>query len=186
MKRKLITFCLLASLVFSGCFGSDNGDGEKNEKTPEGFQAVETSEFKIFIPEGWQTLDPNDLKSETAKNVIAAFRSTVRDPKFTSNIVIINNEIPEGVVLLDYAKALRQKIGDELGSFKEISTEEIDGTLFIYVEGRESDDADLKRFMQLPRITGNKAYTAVGAFLASADIPTVEALLKAVKSFEVK
>ena len=179
---------LTIALLLGGCFGSSGGAASTapEEKKIEGFHAIATDEFYIQIPDGWDALKEVDFKSGTSKNVVAAFRSNVRSPKFTSNIVIVKNELGAESQASDYGKALRQKIIGELSALKELAVEEGSSTLFLSVEGRESDDADVKRFVEKSHVKGKTAYIAVGSFLASEDDGTAKKVETAVRSFEVK
>lgn len=184
MKRA--SFAIIGiSLLLTGCFGSST-DTKATEKTLEGFHSYSTEEIKLQIPNDWEVLTP--------KNTLVAFRSNIRNPMYTANVAIIRNELPAEASTLDYAKILYEKVKSELTEFHEILAEQIKthvkgsetDTLFTVFEGRESPDADLKRFMQVSAVSGKKAYIATGSMLASEDEGVSKMLETMVRSFEVK
>lgn len=179
--------------MLSGCFGGSTKKDVVTKKI-EGFHSYATEEFAIQIPDEWETLDRVDFKSDTPKNTIVSFRSNLRDPKFTPNIVIIKNELTEDVKSSDYAKALEQKLANSLTSYQQILVQEdktvVGGqeqdTMFAHLEGRDSPTADLKRFFQKAGVKGKTAYVVMGACLSSAGDGAFKKIESAVRSFEVK
>lgn len=178
-------------VLLSGCFGG--GDENKTTDQATGFHPYETSEFRVNIPNEWEVLTPLNFTSDIPKNTVVAFRHNVKNPRFTTNGAIVKNEISQEVPSLDYAKALHQKIATDLGSYKELVAEQTEikvggkpvATLLLSIEGRETPEADLKRFIITTAVEGKNAYTMVGAFLAGdeAVAATIETM---VRSFEVK
>lgn len=184
MKRVSFIFIGI-SLLLTGCFGSST-DTKATEKTLEGFHSYATEEIKLQIPDDWEVLTP--------ENTLVAFRSNIRNPMYTVNVVIIKNELAAEIGTLDYAKILYEKVKGELTGFHEILAEEIKthvkgsetDTLFTVFEGRESPDADLKHFMQVSAVSGKKAYIATGSMLAADGEGVSKMIETMVRSFEVK
>lgn len=190
MKKALIVLSVITSVLLSSC-GSTQ---EVVVKKMDGFHVYATEEFKIQVPDEWETLTSVNFKSDTPQNTIVSFRSNMRDVKFTPNIVIIKNEIPEGTKTSDYAKALQQKLATSLASYGEIFAQKdvilIGGqeneTVFVHIEGRDDPSSDLKRFMQKAGIKGKTAYVAVGSCLSTAGEDVFKKLEGALRTFEVK
>lgn len=190
MRSKL--FIIIASLaLLTGCFGSTT---PTTEKAAEGFHYYATDTFRIQIPDEWEVVRPEMFKSDVPKNTLSAFRSNLRNARFTANVAVIVNDAPKDVVSLDYAKALYTKVQDVLNDAKEVSVETIKipvngaatETLFTVNEGRETSSADLKRFFSVSGVKGEKAYAAVGSMLPSEGDATAKKLETIVRSFEVK
>lgn len=189
--KKVSIGLLLIPLLLTACFGGGDDNASTDQTT--GFHSYATAEFRLNIPNEWEVLTPLNFTSDIPKNTVVAFRSNVKNPRFTTTIAISKNEISEEVPSLDYAKALHQKIATDLNSYKELVAEQTEVkvagkpalTLFLSVEGRETPEADLKRFVITTAVKEKNAYTIVGAFLAGdeAVTNTVETM---VRSFEVK
>lgn len=184
---------LTAALLLSGCFGSSD-DKAPSEKKIEGFHVYSTEEFSIQVPDEWETLTLVNFKSDTPKNTLIAFRSNIRNPKFTANVAIVKNELSQEILGLDYAKVLRQKTADSLADFHEILTEqtklmisgkETDSILFAS-NGREATDQNLKRFIQISGVKGKTAYIAVGSLLVEEGEDTAKKIETMLRNFEVK
>ena len=189
--KKLSISLFVIPFFLSACFGG--GDETQTADQTTGFHPYATQEFRVDIANEWEVLTPLNFTSDMPKNTAVAFRSNVKNPRFTTNIAISKNEISEEVPSLDYAKALHQKIATDLGSYKEFIAEQTEvkvaekpaATLFLSVEGRESPEADLKRFIITTAVKGKNAYTIVGAFLAT-DEGATKTIESMVRSFEVK
>lgn len=146
------------------------------------------------VPDSWETLTPLNFKSNISKNTLAAFRNNLRDPSFTANIVVLKNELASEISSTDYAKALNEKLKNNLSSYKEILIEKfnvnIEGkeseSLFTHVEGRERPEADLKRFIQVSAVKEKNAFNVLGAYLAKGDEGLAKKIETSVRSFEVK
>lgn len=189
--KKVSVGLILILLLLTACFGGGDEDTSTDKTT--GFHSYATAEFRLNIPNEWEVLTPLNFTSDMPKNTVVAFRNNVKNPRFTTNVAISKNEISEEVPSLDYAKALHQKIAADLNSYKELVAEQTEvkvsdkpaATLFLFVEGRESPEADLKRFVITTGVKEKSAYTVVGAFLAGdeAVASTIETM---VRSFEVK
>lgn len=181
------------TLLLSGCFGSSDNKAP-SEKKIEGFHVYSTEEFSIQVPDEWETLTSVNFSSDTPKNTLLAFRSNIRNPKFTANVAIVKNELSEEILGLDYAKVLRQKTADSLADFHEILTEptkfmvsgkETDTILFA-ANGREATDQNLKRFMQISGTKGKTAYIAIGSMLSDEGEDTGKRIETMLRNFEVK
>lgn len=195
MKKAFLPLVISTILILSGCFDSSNQNPD--DRTAEGFHIYETNEFKIQVPDDWETLTPLGFKSDMPRNAIGAFRSNLKNARFTPNVIIVKNELSDDISTSDYAKTMRQKITGDLISFREILTEKTNvtvagasiETLYIYVEGRDKLDSDIKRFIQISAVKGKTAYIAIGAFLT---VPAQESDAAAskigtmIRSFEVK
>lgn len=193
MKKNLLLTFIGAAVLLSGCFGS--GDKEKDpEKKIEGFHSYETEEFRIQAPDDWETLTPLNFPSNIPKNTLAAFRSNLRDPSFTANIVILKNELSSEVSSADYSKALGNTLKNSLSAYREILVEKFNmvvsgketESVFSHVEGRDRPDADLKRFIQISGVNGKTAYNVLGAYPATGDEGLAKKIETVVRSFEVK
>lgn len=193
MHKKVILFSVGAAVLLAGCFG---GSSDKKEvvKKIEGFHSYETEEFRMQVPDAWETLTPLNFKSNISKNTLAAFRNNLRDPSFTANIVVLKNELASEISSTDYAKALNEKLKNNLSSYKEILIEKfnvnVEGkeseSLFTHVEGRERPEADLKRFIQVSAVKEKNAFNALGAYLAKGDEGLAKKIETSIRSFEVK
>lgn len=190
MKKLLLALAI--PLLLTGCFGSTATPTTTPSTT--GFTSYANDEFKLQVPNDWETLMPINFKSEVPTNTVVAFRNNIRDPKFTANVAIIKNTLSQTVATLDYAKALYQKTSDEVTSFKEILTEEMNimvagketRTILHVLEGREAPDKDSKRFFQITGVKGKTAFIAIGSMLATDTDVTAKKLEAMVRSFEVK
>lgn len=188
-----IAITIGASFLLAGCLGS-NDSKTPSEKKIEGFHVYTAEEFSIQVPDEWETLSGAGLPGNTPKNTLIAFRSNIKNPRFTANVALIKNDFAQEIIPLEYAKMLRQKTIDGLFDFREILTEqtkimiaeqETDTILFI-ADGREATDQDLKRFMQISAVKGKTAYVAVGSFLAEEGEGTAKKLETMMRNFEVK
>lgn len=192
MKKPLAIATLLLSISISGCFGS--GDSDIDKAPSEKFHIYSTGEISLNIPNEWEVLTSNNFTSSVPPNTVLAFRNNVKNPKFTANVAIIKNPIPLPAATTDYAKLLYEKTSRELKSFSLLQQENIqitiDGkptdTLFSYFEGRETAQADLKKFMQISAVKDKTAYVALGAFLADDNSGTANVIATMVRSFAVK
>lgn len=172
MKKTIIYLLILASaFLLTGCFGSNNSSEITNVE--EGFKLYENDEFSIQIPNEWETIPPLNFRTDIPKNTVVAFRNNIRNDVFTANVAVVKNELANEISTSDYAKALRQKMANELSSFREIQmgttnitiSDNPAETLYIFVEGRETPEADLKRFIQIVGVKGKTSYIAIGSFL---------------------
>lgn len=193
MKKSLVAITLAVSILLSGCFGSSEPKAP-SEKKIEGFNVYSVEEFSIQVPDEWETLAGVNLPSNAPKNTLIAFRSNIKNPRFTANAVIIKNELAQEISSLEYAKMLRQKTADSLFDFHEILTEqtkivvvgqETDTILFV-AEGRDATDQDLKRFMQISTVKGKTSYVAAASFLNEEGEATSKKLETMMRNFEVK
>lgn len=197
MKKIFLSIIAISAILLAGCFGSSsNPPPSVATNVIAGFHIYETPDFKLQIPDGWEVLTPLNFMGGTPPNTVVAFRSNIRNPRFTPNIAIVKNDLPADMSTDDYAKTLRQKISNELISYKETAAQQINvnisdkpaESLFMHVEGKEAAEADLKRFMEIPAVKGKAAYIAIGSFLANvadtdANATKMETIIK---SFEVK
>lgn len=194
MKKSLVAIILILPLL-TGCFGGgDDGNGEDAMQEIPGYTIYDSSEFSLQVPDEWEVLTPVNFKSDTPANTLVAFRSNVRNPKFTANVAIVRNELAAEISTYDYARGLYQKVSDDLMEFKSLALGEnkiyVSGierdSLFIYIEGRTSADADIKRFMQISGVNGKNAYIITGSFLPGENEDTINKVEKMVKSFKIK
>lgn len=181
MKKKFIIVIIGISILLTGCFGGSD-DSKKEEKKIEGFHKYSTEEFSLQVPDEWETLTPLNFPSDIPKNTLVAFRNNLRNPKFTANVVIVKNELSQEISITDYSKAQHQKLKEQLYNVNELKLEENK----IIVEGKETEDSELKRFIQVSAIKGKNAYIAIGAFLASEDEGLAKKIETMVESFEAK
>ncbi|MBI2638113.1 hypothetical protein HYW83_00820 [Candidatus Peregrinibacteria bacterium] len=193
MKKMFIGITIGTSILLSGCFGSSEPKAP-SEKKIEGFHVYSVEEFSLQVPDEWETLSGASLPGNTPKNTLIAFRSNVKNPRFTANVALIKNDLAQEITPLEYAKMLRQKTVDSLFDFHEILTEqakimiagqEMD-TIFFIAEGREATDQDLKRFMQISAVKGKTAYVAAGSFLTEEGEGMAKKLETMMRNFEVK
>lgn len=179
-------------LLLTGCFGG--GDEAPSEKTIEGFHLYQTEAFSIQVPDGWETLDGNDFGSSVPANTLAVFRNNVKNPIFVSNTAVLKNALAGEASSLDYAKALRDKLSDQLNSYREVAAEETDiivsgnetPSFFVFAEGRESPEDDLKHFFQFSGVKGSEAYVALGSLLSTENEDLHKKMETMVKSLSIK
>lgn len=193
--KKILILVIGISFFLTGCLGTSDSSNNDGPKT-SGFHSYSTEDFKIQIPDEWDVLTPLNFTAGTPPNTLVAFRSNIRNPRFTPNVVIIRNELSAEISTSDYAKTLHQKISNELSAFQEISVEKTNitvggkpaETLFIYIEGRESPDSDLKRFMAIAGVKNQTAFIAMGSFLTNiAETESVaNKMAETIRSFEIK
>lgn len=193
MKKKssvLILFVLITSLL-GGCFSSSPA----TENAETGYHYYATDALRIQVPNEWEILTPTAFTNETPKNTIVGFRNNIRNARFTSNVVIIENPVTqEKTTTLDYAKALYSKVKDSLNDFHEIQAEQkkiiVHGTetdsLYTVSQGRESTTADVKQFYYISGVINGHAYIVVGSMLLSEGDATAKKLETIVQSFEIK
>lgn len=189
--RRLFALLTL-SLLFTGCLGGGK-NAEENQKI-EGFTFFSGEKFNLQAPDAWETLNPLQWKSDIPKNTLVAFRNNVRHARFTANLVVLENELNEEVSTFDYGKAQYEKIRSELLSYREIRAEKhtirVNGkdaeTVFIYVEGKTSPDAEVRQFMQISAVNGKKAFVAMGSFLPEEAELVAKKMETAVRSLEIK
>lgn len=194
MKKTLAVIMLILPLL-TGCFGGgDDKTGQDAMQEIPGYTIYDSGEFALQVPNEWETLTAVNFKSDTPANTLVAFRSNMRNPKFTANVAVARNELAAEISTHDYARGLYQKISDDLMEFKSLALEEnkiyVSGiehdSLFIYIEGRNSADSDTKRFMQISGAKGNNAYIVIGAFLPEENENTINKVEKMVRSFRIK
>lgn len=186
--KKFAILAVVMSIVLSGCFGSSTST-DNAAQTPEkitGFHLFANDEFSLQVPDDWETLTPVNFTSDVPKNTLAAFRNNIKSPKFTASIAVIKNELNADIKPLDYVKALQRKMRTDLIDSKDVTLEESGGSLFIYVEGKESPDADRKGFIATAHVKGKTAYVVTGAFLSADSDALAEKIMTGVKSFSVK
>lgn len=181
MRKKFLVALLSFAVLLSGCFGKDDDKKDAGKKI-EGFHSYETEEFRTQVPDGWETLTPQNLPNQVANNILVAFRNNVRNPLFTANAVIVKNEVAEETSPEDYAKALAEELKNSLTGYREIQIE----PPFYHVEGRERPDADLKRFMQISAVREKTAYTVLGSYLTTEKEDLAKKIETVVREFEVK
>lgn len=192
MMKKIFAGLLSFTILLSSCF---HGGGKKNvDKKNLGFHEYGTQEFSIQIPDDWEMLTPLQFSGSMPKNTLVAFRSKMRNPQFTANIVMLQNDLSGEISSLDYAKALLKKMKDELSSIREILVEEkklkISGkeetTIFVFIEGRDTPEAEKKRFIQISGVKGKKAFVVLGSFLHQEKEGIAKKIETTVRSFEIK
>lgn len=192
MKKTFIALSLIISVMLSGCFGSS--DTKPADKKIEGFTLNSTDEFAMQVPNEWEIFKPEELKDYVATNTLAAFRSNIRNATFTANVVVMKNDITVDMNTLDYSSALQRKMAKELLEYKELNSGEtlltVGGTVtnstYMYVEGKQSADSDVKRFIATAAVKGKVGYVVLGAFLPSEGEATAKKIETMIKSFEVK
>lgn len=196
MNKKAVLSVILLSTLLTGCLDS-NPSSSDEQKIPTGFHEYNGEGFSLQIPDEWEVVSSTSFSSAVPKNTIVAFRSNLRSARFTPNVAILKNELSQEITAADYASALKQKIINELANFREIQIEKTnikiagkdEETLFIYVEGREGTDKDLKRFVETAGVKGRTAFIAAGALLAddsAAGKGAADKIQRIIRSFEIK
>lgn len=192
--KKITLFCLisLVSLSLTGCLGSSSKPA--GAKALDGYTLYDGADFTMQVPKDWEIISDAKFRSDMPKGTVVAFRNNVRDVRFTANIAVIKNNLTEAISSLDYSKALQKKVSNDLGAYKEYSADKTkiniagkeEDSLYLYFEGRENADSDVKRFMQFSGVKGKTAYIVTGAFLWSEGVGMEKKLDTAIKSFLVK
>lgn len=195
---KKIYFSLIIPFLLAGCFGGSE-DLTPSDKKTEGFHSYSTGEFSMQIPDEWEVVTAEKFQSNVPQNTLIAFRNNVKDEKFTANVVVIKNDLPQEQTLssLDYAKSLHQKMSQDLSSYVEIAVEQmkifVDGkeneTVFLYALGREQPESEIKKFIQISAVKGKTAYIALGSMLSTENemnTALTEKIVTMIRSFEVK
>lgn len=192
--KKIALFGLVTviSLSLTGCFGS--GSNSSATKALDGYSLYDGADFTSQVPKDWETITDAKFRSDMPKGTVIAFRNNVRNMRFTANIAVIKNNLTETVSSLDYAKALQKKVSNDLSGYKELAADKTkisiggkeEESLYLYFEGRENADSDVKRFMQFSGVKGKTAYIITCAFLWSEGEGMEKKLDTAIKSFAVK
>ncbi|MFA6521922.1 MAG: hypothetical protein WCT53_06115 [Candidatus Gracilibacteria bacterium] len=193
MKKTSIALAVVATILLTGCFGNTNSATPANTQIT-GFKPYETSDFTIQIPEEWEVLTAANFRQDTPPNTVVAFRSNLRNPVFTANLIILKNDLSGEIPSIDYAKALQQKTATELNGYRELTVSDYKlivskaetATLYESVEGRNMDSADLKVFEFISAVKGKTAYIVMGSMLTNEQEAVAKKIETAIKSFEVK
>lgn len=196
--KKIFLSLIIISFLLSGCFGSSKNPTPSDKKT-EGFHSYSTGEFSMQIPDEWEVLTAEKFQSNVPQNTLIAFRNNVKDEKFTANVVVIKNDLPQEQEIsnLDYAKSLHQKMSQDLSSYVEIAVEQMkifvngkeNETVFLYALGREQPESEIKKFIQISAVKGKTAYIALGSMLSTENemnTALTDKIVTMVRSFEVK
>lgn len=190
MSRKFLIALLLFIISTTAC----GGGGKEPELPDPRFSTFDVAEFSLVYPKEWEVISEKDFTAEVPSGTVVAFRSNIRKPLFTPNVTVTKQVLPKEIPSIEFAKSLIQTHRDSLKNFKEISREELAikvgdqefPTLFVSFEGKEQEDADLKRFLQFSGVKRNTAYIVTGAFLPEEDPSIGEAILHMEKSFSIK
>lgn len=170
MKKILFAAALFSTIFLGGCFGGD--ETETAEKKIPGFAPYAAEGFKTQIPEDWEVVSPAKFTQNIPANTLIAFKNNIRNPRFTANVIILKNALTAEILSLDYAKLLERKMANELTAYRILSSDvqkinvgdqETD-TILLHAEGRESPEADVKRFIQVSAVKGASAFVALGAY----------------------
>ena len=109
-------------------------------------------------------------------------------------MVVLKNTLPEQVSSIDHAKGLSQRNAGSVIDFAEVTREEVDvnagenayASLYYVFDGKETEDAKVKRFFQTSVVKGKDAFIITGAAIADEDESVLQSLSDAVKSFRAK
>lgn len=183
--KKFLTILALSSLLFSGCFGSeDTAPTDNSGSSTEGI--YETSEFSMNVPAEWEVLEKENFTSNVPAGTLVAFRSNIKNEIFLANVNVYKKELEEEISTEDYAKSNIAKIKNSMISFKEIAQEtKGDGVLYQYEGKRLASDPSLL-FKQLFIVKNGMAYTVTAAHLTTEDGTIVKIIDRMLDSFIVK
>lgn len=191
MKKSLIIFGIIP-LILTGCLGI-------GEETTTGEPAVGEIEyshtnFSIFVPQDWETIDEADFTSAIPAEVIVDFRNNIKSEIFTANLSVSAINVEEGISASDLAISSKTKAEDSLVSFKGISSEKIDvpyGEGFVNGEritfsGKKNASDPIIYFEQIYVIHNGVGYVVTAASLAEENETVVNYLDRMLNSFALK
>lgn len=188
--RIRLAIVLILPIALSGCFHS----AQEPEIAQTGTHMYATEEFRLEIPNEWEILTSKDFTSTASPGTVVAFRSPVRNARFTANVVVIRNTLSTEIKTLDYAKFLRQRLAQDLSNYAAVGQEEVQmnvsgiatPTLLIKSSGSESPQADVKIFAHKAGVKGLSAFVIASAHRPDEQENIISDVERMVSSFEVK
>ncbi|MBA4336866.1 hypothetical protein C0416_03805 [bacterium] len=149
----------------------------------------------MSVPNQWQTIEPKDFSSEVPQETQIIFRDNVQNDIFTSNANVTKRLLTKQANSLDHGKAMMNENKGSMLNFKEISRDEdfniaiggqMQKTLLVLFEGKESEADPTIRIVQTYAVNGTDAYTITAAYLPTSTELDAENAKNIVKSFKVK
>jgi hypothetical protein len=194
--KKIATLLITTLFALTGCFGlgDDSGDesgavsGNALEKT------YETAAFALTVPTDWEVLEAQDLTSNTPVEMMVAFRNNIKDPFYTSTVVVTRHHLSQTYSSLDFAKLMIQKHGDTIFDYTELGREslmiargetEVESLIFSF-QGRATFDGDLVVVREMYFADGPTAYVITAGHKQNEDEGVVIQLMDILKSFVAK
>lgn len=183
----------VALMTLSGCFG-ENGteNGALPIETMEFFRVVESSEFRLQVPEDWETIQ--EFTSDYPENTIVAFRNNIHDHSFLANLNITKNSVPKGTTTQDYALKLIEIISGQLINFQTLNKEEttinINGeavkTIRFEFKGTNDRTTPTRHFIQIYGVKGTAAYILTASYDDKDSELAIDQVTKSIGTFEIR
>lgn len=190
ISTKKITAAFLIMISLTGCLGDDEDDSNDSS----GLHTYGIEDIVVDIPNEWEILTSRDFSSTIGPETLVAFRSNLKHPTFTPNIVVIKSGVGVNTQTMDYAKSLKYRIAGSLIGYRDLGSDPLVvnvgdipvDTLLIKSEGREKEQSDLKEFIHVAVIKNGIAYTVVGTLLVNADESEKERVHTIATSLKIK
>lgn len=193
LKVSKILFPLASLLLFSGCFGGNDG-GQSADPTQKiaFYDPVEAEDFFMQVPEEWETIE--QFTSNYPGNTVVAFRNNVKENDFLANINVVRNEVPEGTLTADYALQMFESLRQQMKNFKELNKNgvQIDsptGSIASYIfefQGTNDTATPDRNFIQIYGIKGLKAYIVTGTYDPGDTELAIDQVKKSIQSFGLR
>lgn len=193
MKRAFISLALIISLFsFTGCLGGNDSSGGTQLQN---FSVYTAPAFSISMPNSWHTIEPKDFSKDIPQETQIIFRDNIKSDLFTANANVTKRLLKQQTNSLNYGKSMMNENKSSLLNFKEISRDEdfniaiggqMQKTLLVLFEGKESESDPTIRIVQTYAVNGSDAYTVTAAYLPESLELDAENAKNIVKSFKVK
>ncbi|MBI4975468.1 hypothetical protein HZC20_02205 [Candidatus Peregrinibacteria bacterium] len=194
MKRfaKFFALTFLPLALLTACSSSpDTTTSNENKAGPSANVIYNGAEFSVSVPKDWEVLEKDQLGSSYTKGLLVAFRNNIKSSTFTSNINILESDVPDNMSLKDFVDANKAGLKQALIQYVETSTKNVDlkggqKAMLIEFQGKKDATSSLTNFKQLYTIKGKKAFLLTASYLATEDAKVVKSLDDTISSFMLK
>lgn len=189
MKRSLFSVIVGLMLVLTACGSSDTSTADET-----GVHSYATDEIRIDVPNSWEIIPPLQFSSDVPPNTQIAFRNNIKHPRYTATVSIIKNHLDKQVSTVDYAKALLQRLKQDITGAKELGAEQVaikiagvdTESLMTTVEGSQQPDSEPKVYVHKVGVKNDFAFVVIGTYLPEETAEAKDQIDKMVRSFEVR
>lgn len=191
LRRSGITVMMTLLVLLTGCLGGNSGTTDPDA---DGFHSYATDDIRIDVPNSWEIISPVQFTSEVPPNTLIAFRNNIKHPRYTATVSIIKNTLEKEVSTLDYAKALLQRLKQDLTGVKELGAEQVaikiggvdTESLMTTLQGSERPESEQKIYIHKGGVKAASAYLVIGTYLPEETAAVKEDIDRMVRSFEVR
>ncbi len=192
-KFKIISLILLVPLLLTGCFGSDEEEGEVTGGEV-GKASYDHAAFSIEFPQDWELLEVNNFTSNVPTETIVGFRNNIKSDVFTANTAIAQTILEDDTTASDFATSSKTKASQSLLSFEELGTLEVEigfegSEIFGVTEsfqGKKSASEPIIVFKQLFVVYEDIGYSVTTSHSTEEDETVVKYLDEMLNSFALK